>query len=85
MIEVLKGQMLLLSSSSSTPPPFRVFSDTYSILRRMLGYTDDWQLHPEVSPHGTRRSSEAENFLGVSMFTSVVRCMPLLHNGRQVD
>ena len=41
MIEVLKGQMSLLSSSSGTTPPFRVFSVTYSILRRMLGYTDD--------------------------------------------
>ena len=61
-----------------------VISVTYHVLRHMLGYTNDQQISSTVSPHDTWRSSALTN-IGVSMFDSVTRCIPMLHNGLQVD
>jgi hypothetical protein len=61
-------------------------SDTYSILRQMLGYIDDQQLHHECHLISvTWNSSELIDILSMSMFNGVMRCMPILHNGLQVD
>ena len=54
------------------------------ILRHMLGYTNDQQTSPLVSPRDTWHSS-ALTSIDMSMFNSVMRCMPMLHNGLQVE
>ena len=54
------------------------------ILRHMLGYTNDQQTSPLVAPHDTWCSSVLTN-ISMSMFYSVMRCMPMVHNGLQVD
>ena len=50
----------------------------------MLGYTNDQQTSLVVSPHDTWHSSALIN-IGMGMFYSVMGCMPMLHNGLQVD
>ena len=59
-------------------------SVTYPILRHMLGYINDQQTLLLVSPHDTWRSSALTN-IGMSIFHDVMRCVPMLHNGLQVD
>ena len=56
----------------------------YPILRCMLSYTNDQQTSPLVSIHDTWRWSALTD-IGMSMFSCVMRCMPMLHNGLQVD
>jgi hypothetical protein len=50
----------------------------------MQGYTTDQQTSSLVSPRDTWRSSVLTN-ITMNMFNNVVRCMPMLHNGLQVD
>ena len=57
---------------------------TYPILRRVLGYTNDQQLRALVSPHDTYVQVRLL-VSGMIVFNSVMRCMPMLHSGLQVD
>jgi hypothetical protein len=75
----------LATSPMHTTTLFMVFSVTYPILRRMLGYTNDQQLHHQC--HLTTLGIQVRllNVLGMSTFNNVMRCMPILHNDPQVD
>ena len=59
-------------------------SVTCPVVRHMLGYTYGQQTSSLVSSHDTWRSSALTN-IGMSMFGNVMRHMPMLHNGLQVD
>ena len=67
--------------------PFIGFSVTYSIFE---AYARPFHFRSTnsslVSPHNTWRSSALTNiYLGKSVVNNVMRCMPMLHNGLQVD
>ena len=55
------------------------------ILKHTLGDTNDQQVSSLVSSHDTQCSSALSIYLGMSMFQSVMKCMPMLHNSLQVD
>ena len=60
------------------------YSVTYPILRHMLGYTNDQQLH-HCCHLMTLGVHVRYQYLGISIFNNVMRCKPMLYNGLQVE
>ena len=81
---------LMLGDIRNTTTLFMVFSATCVIvpltlfLRRMLGYTNDQRFAISVTSWHLA-FNYAYQYLGMSMLISVMRCMPMSHNGLQVD
>ena len=58
---------------------------TYPILRHMLHYIHNQQLHRKRQLLTLGVQGALTNTLALSMFDSAVKCMAMLHNGLQVD
>jgi hypothetical protein len=49
-----------------------------------IGHTNDQQTQPLVSPHDTWNLSALAN-IGMNFLNSIMRSMPMIHDGLQVD
>ena len=58
---------------------------TYPILRHMLSYTNNRQLHHHSYLMALGVQLHWFEYLGTNIIRNVMRCMPMLHNGLQVE